>query len=82
MKLEIHITDIDHNLEDNEIDGLHDAWTETRKIILEYCKLGIKPNVGEMVCTEDDYVLIITSICYCDWKIMYNLKLIEWPPKK
>lgn len=77
MKLIIEITHIEHDLPDSELDKLNEARLEIAEVILEYCKLGIKPSIGEEVCAkEHDEVVEITDIAYCDWKIMYQCKLV------
>ena len=78
MKLAIEIIHVEHNLPDNKMPELYKAIQDMQEIILQYCKMGVKPGLREWVISkESDYIVEITSITYCDFKIMYECKLLS-----
>lgn len=74
MKLIIDITNIEDpdSLITSESDG---GYMEI--IIKNYIERGVKPSAGDFIIGDSDITYEIISMCFCDWKIMYELKAIS-----
>ena len=71
----IELTSIKYETSTNIISDrdFREGYKEIDEMLRNYLKQGIIPRIGESLVTYFDFVVIITSICYCpDGRILVS----------
>ena len=81
MEIKYELTHLEYDSSSVEIsdESFSNGFTEIEKLINEYAKIGLRPLVGERYIPMTDGFdtsVEVTSICFCEHKIMIECKCI------